>query len=104
MNIPNMEERRPLALGAASNTTDNKAPTTDPKSAPILPDSADLVAGVFVLVVSVPDDPEPRHRRRVFLQAQPAQRAADRAVARGHRAEVVLCRLVPETHGWGMSA
>ncbi len=104
MNIPNMEGRRPHTLGTASNTTDNKAPTTDPKSAPILPDSADLVAGVFVLVVTVPGDPEPRHRRRVFLQAQPAQRAADRAVARGHRAEVVLCRLVPETHGWGMSA
>ncbi|MCV7627963.1 hypothetical protein M3A82_001180 [Micrococcus luteus] len=54
--------------------------------------------------MTVPDDPEPRHRRRVFLQAQPAQRAADRAVARGHRAEVVLCRLVPETHGWEESA
>ena len=98
MNIPNMEERRPLALGTASNPTDS-APTTDPNLSLILPDSADLVAGVFVLVVTVPGDPEPRHRRRVFLQAQPAQRAADRAVTRGHRAEVVLCRLVPETHG-----
>lgn len=98
MNIPNMEERRPLTPGTASNHTDS-APTTDPNLPPILPDSADLVAGVFVLVVSVPNDPEPRHRRRVFLQAQPAQRAADRAVARGHRAEVVLCRLVPETYG-----
>lgn len=103
MNIPNMEGRRPLALGAASNPTDS-APTTDPNLSPILPDSADLVAGVFVLVVTVPNDPEPRHRRRVFLQAQPAQRAADRAVARGHRAEVVLCRLVPETNGWDVTA
>lgn len=103
MTTPHMEERRPHALGAASNHTDS-APTADPNLSPILPDSADLVAGVFVLVVTVPDDPEPRHRRRVFLQAQPAQRAADRAVARGHRAEVVLCRLVPETHGWEESA
>ena len=103
MNIPNMEERRPLALGTASNPTDS-APTTDPNLPPILPDSSDLVAGVFVLVVTVPGDPEPRHRRRVFLQAQPAQRAADRAVARGHRAEVVLCRLVPEGHGWQVTA
>ena len=103
MTTPHMEERRPIALGTASNPTDS-APTTDPNLSPILPDSSDLVAGVFVLVVSVPNDPEPRHRRRVFLQAQPAQRAADRAVARGHRAEVVLCRLVPETHGWEESA
>ena len=104
MNIPNMEERRPLALGAASMNPTDPATTNAPESAPILPDSSDLVAGVFVLVVTVPNDPEPRHRRRVFLQAQPAQRAADRAVARGHRAEVVLCRLVPESHGWEESA
>ena len=95
--FPSKNERRPLALGTASNPTD-PATTSEPESVPILPDSADLVAGV-VLVVTVPDDPEPRHRRRVFLQAQPAQRAADRAITRGHRAEVVLCRLVPETYG-----
>lgn len=96
--FPSKNERRPHTLGTASNPTDS-APTTDPNLSPILPDSADLVAGVFVLVVTVPNDPEPRHRRRVFLQAQPAQRAADRAVTRGHRAEVILCRLVPETYG-----
>lgn len=100
---PNMEERRPLTLGTASNSTDS-ASTPDPNLSSILPDSSALVAGVFVLVVTVPSDPEPRHRRRVFLQAEPAQRAADRAVARGHRAEVVLCRLVPETHGWEETA
>lgn len=103
MNIPNMEERRPHTLGTASNHTDS-APTEDPNLPLILPDSADLVAGVFVLVVTVHGDPEPRHRRRVFLQAQPAQRAADRAITRGHRAEVVLCRLVPEGHGWQVTA
>ena len=103
MNIPNMEERRPLALGAASNHTDS-APTADPNLSPILPDSADLVAGVFVLVVTVPDDPEPRHRRRTFFSLKAAERAAARAVTRGHRAEVVLCRLVPETHGWEVTA
>ncbi|WP_141724165.1 hypothetical protein [Micrococcus luteus] len=98
MNIPNMEERRPLTPGTASNHTDS-APTTDPNLPPILPDSADLVAGVFVLVVIVPDDPEPRHRRRTFFSLKAAERAAARAVTRGHRAEVVLCRLVPETYG-----
>ena len=98
MNIPNMEERRPHTLGTASNHTDS-APTTDPNLPPILPDSSDLVAGVFVLVVTVPDDPEPRHRRRTFFSLKAAERAAARAVTRGHRAEVVLCRLVPETYG-----
>lgn len=98
MNIPNMEERRPLAPGAASNHTDS-APTEDPNLPLILPDSADLVAGVFVLVVTVPDDPEPRHRRRTFFNLKAAERAAARAITRGHRAEVVLCRLVPETYG-----
>lgn len=103
MNIPNMEERRPLTPGTASNHTDS-APTTDPNLPPILPDSADLVAGVFVLVVIVPDDPEPRHRRRTFFSLKAAERAAARAVTRGHRAEVILCRLVPETYGWEESA
>ena len=98
MNIPNMEERRPHTLGTASNHTDS-APTTDPNLSPILPDSADLVAGVFVLVVTVPDDPEPRHRRRTFFNLKAAERAAARAITRGHRAEVVLCRLVPESYG-----
>ena len=101
--FPSKNERRPLALGAASNHTDS-APTTDPNLSPILPDSADLVAGVFVLVVTVPDDPEPRRRRRTFFSLKAAERAAARAVTRGHRAEVVLCRLVPETHGWAVTA
>lgn len=104
MTTPHMEERRPRGKGTAFQKPTDPATTNAPKSAPSLADAADLVAGVFVLVVTVPGDPEPRHRRRVFLQAQPAQRAADRAVARGHRAEVVLCRLVPEGHGWEETA
>lgn len=103
MTMPTNAERRPHTLGAASNHTDS-APTTDPNLPPILPDSADLVAGAFVLVVTVPDDPEPRHRRRTFFNLKAAERAAARAVTRGHRAEVILCRLVPETHGWEATA
>lgn len=92
MTGPRHEERRPHKAGAASN----KSFGGDPLS---VPDAADLVTGVFVLVVTVPAHPDPHHRRRVYLQAQPAQRAADRAVERGHHAEVVLCRLVPEDSG-----
>lgn len=101
MSLSHMEERRPRGKGTAFQKPADPATTNAPKSAPTLPDAADLVAGVFVLVVTVLGDPDPRHRRRVFLQAQPAQRAADRAVERGHHAEVVLCRLVPEgIAGW----
>ena len=90
---PGHEERRLHGTETASAKSLNGDP-------PILPGADDLVRGVFVLVVEVPTESEPRHRRRVFLQAQPAQRAADRAVERGHRADVVLCRLEPvETPG-----
>lgn len=44
MTMPTNAERRPLALGAASNHTDS-APTEDPNLSLILPDSSDLVAG-----------------------------------------------------------
>ena len=92
---------QPAAHGPALEQTINPATTTGQVHAASLPETADLVNGVFVLVVTVSGDPEPRHRRRVFLQAQPAQLAADRAVMRGHHAEVVLCRLVPEgIGGW----
>jgi len=99
MSLSHMEERRPLTPGTASVNPTDPATTNAPRSASILPDAADLVAGVFVLVVTVPDDPEPRHRRRTFFSLKAAERAAARAVTRGHRAEVVLCRLVPETYG-----
>lgn len=99
MSLSHMEERRPLTLGTASVNPTDPATTNAPRSAPILPDAADLVAGVFVLVVTVPDDPEPRRRRRTFFSLKAAERAAARAVTRGHRAEVILCRLVPETYG-----
>ncbi|MER6987114.1 hypothetical protein AB0M33_07265 [Micrococcus luteus] len=104
MTTPNMEGRRPHTPGTASNIKTKSGPTKKLISPSIVPESADLVAGVFVLVVIVPDDPEPRHRRRTFFSLQAAERAAARAITRGQHAEVVLCRLVPETHGWGETA
>lgn len=50
------------------------------------------VDGSFVLVVHVTGD---RYRRRCFLTAQSAQRAADRATARGDNATVYLAELKP---------
>lgn len=104
MSVSHMEERRPRGKGTAFQKPTDPATTNAPKSAPILPDAADLVNGVFVLVVTVPGDPEPRHRRRTFFSLKAAERAAARAVTRGQRAEVVLCRLVPETYGWAVTA
>ena len=48
--------------------------------------------GALVLVVRTPAG---RFRRRCFLAVASAERAADRARAAGHHAEVVLCQLVP---------
>lgn len=53
---------------------------------------AEHVDGAFVLVVRVTGD---RYRRRCFLTAASAQRAADRALARGENATVFLAELRP---------
>ncbi len=55
-------------------------------------DDCTALAGVLVLVVHLP---EGRERRRVLLTVAAAQRAAARAEAAGHRADVVLCQLMP---------
>lgn len=51
-----------------------------------------LLNGTFVVVVDLGGD---RMKRRVYLNLPSAQRAADRAVERGHTARVVLCELAP---------
>lgn len=107
MNIPNMEERRPHTPGTASNTTDNKAPATDPKSAPILPEApraVDMLNGVFVVLVAHKVTGELRYRRRIFLDLRAAERHAARCTMNGQRASVTLCRLAPVHEfagGWG---
>lgn len=53
-----------------------------------------VVQGTFVVVVFLPSE---RVRRRVFLALASAQRHADLARARGHRARVVLAKLEPVT-------
>jgi hypothetical protein len=50
------------------------------------------VDGTFVLVVRTTDD---RYRRRCFLSAGSAERAARNAQAAGHNAEVYLAELKP---------
>jgi hypothetical protein len=62
-------------------------PTNDP-----LDDIAAHIDGTFVLVVRTTDD---RYRRRCFLSAASAERAARKAQAAGHEAEVYLAELKP---------
>lgn len=53
---------------------------------------AEHVDGSFVLVVHVTGG---RYRRRCFLSAASAQRAADRALARGENVRIYLAELRP---------
>ena len=101
MTTPHMEERRPLTLGTASNPT-GPATTNAAESTSILADAADLLEGVHVLIVAVQEADRVRYRRRFMLSLDAAQKAADRAVMRGHRASIVLARVAPvETvSGW----
>ena len=97
MMLPNMEERRPHTLGTASMNPTDPATTREPESAPILPDAADLLEGVHVLIVAVQEPERVRYRRRFMLSL-----AAARATMRGHRASIILARVAPvETiAGW----
>jgi hypothetical protein len=89
---------RPLEQGAASNTTSpatgfavNSKPV---KLTPVdaLDEIAHHVDGTFVLVVKVSGG---KYRRRCFLSAASAERAARNASEAGHNAEVFLAELKP---------
>lgn len=74
--------------GAALETPAKKSET----SLTALDDIARHVDGAFVVVVKVTGD---KYRRRCFLTAASAQRAADRAVGRGESATVYMAQLKP---------
>lgn len=57
-------------------------------------DPAGLVDGVYVVVVHTRTvDGSPRWSRRLYLSLHSAQKSLDRAVMRGQRAYLVLCKL-----------
>lgn len=101
MMTSHMEERRPHTLGTASNPTD-PATTSEPESAPILPDTADLLEGVHVLIVAIQEPERVRYRRRFMYSLDAAEKAMNRAVMRGHRASIVLARIneTETVRGW----
>ena len=87
--MPGDRNRPSLATGAARMNLDNGslAPVTDP-----LDEIAHHIDGAFVLVVRVTGG---RYRRRCFLSAASAERAARKALEAGHNAEVFLAELRP---------
>ena len=94
MTMPTNAERRPQSTGTAF-APHQSAATNGQVHTASLPDAADLLEGVHVLVVAVDHPDGPRYRRRFMLSLDSAQKAADRAVMRGHRASIVLARVAP---------
>lgn len=80
------EERRPHQEAASTSIA---LDTTT------LPDPADMLNGVHVVVVAYKVHGELRYRRRFYVNLTAAQRAHDRAIERGQHASIVLCRLQP---------
>jgi hypothetical protein len=75
---------------ATGSAVDSKPAKLTPADA--LDDIAQHVDGAFVLVVKVSG---PKYRRRCFLTAASAERAARNALEAGHNAEVFLAELKP---------
>ena len=80
---PEWENPEPATISTAIKTETSLNP---------LDDIARHVDGTFVVVVKVTGG---RYRRRCFLTAASAQRAADRAIQRGETATVYLAELKP---------
>lgn len=59
-----------------------------------LDDVAHALSGAFVVVVEVTGEPV-KYRRRPYLSAAAAERAASRALERGQNARVYLAELTP---------
>lgn len=105
------ELRDAAALGgrtegeAVNNQPGGLPPTIPTATDPRADDTATAPNGMaatlsgYAVVVTVPADPEPRTRRRLYLSLHSAQKAVQRAEARGLDAQLVLVRMVPEGVG-----
>ena len=90
MSMPPDRELRPQADNLEASKS--KVATGSLDSLTALDDIARHVDGTFVVVVKVTGG---KYRRRCFLTAASAQRAADRPVERGESATVYLAELKP---------
>lgn len=96
--LDHAKRNRPAANGAASNViTDGDSFSLD-----ALDDNARYVDGAFVVVVEVTGG---KYRRRCYLTAASAERAAHRATERGENATVYMAELKPlwKLQGGGLS-
>ncbi|MCV7645454.1 hypothetical protein M3A80_009420 [Micrococcus luteus] len=94
MTMPTNAERRPQSTGTAF-APHHYAATNGQVHTASLPDAADLLEGVFVVLVARKVDGETRYRRRIFLDLRAAERHAARQTMNGHRTAVTPCRLAP---------
>jgi len=98
---PNNDNARLDGAGAINNNQDpGDGISTSPSLLPVdlLDEIAHHVDGTFVLVVKVTGG---RYRRRCFLSAASAEKAARNALEAGHNATVFLAELKPL---WKLSA
>lgn len=102
MNAPREERSRPAEDGTATQesiagqASQSLRPAADTRR----PDTHTVAAAKgYAVLVTVPGDPEPRTRRRLFLSLHSAQRAVERSEARGLDAQLMLVRLIPEGVG-----
>jgi hypothetical protein len=91
------ERERPQAVTNLRATTSARDSTTIVSAASDYYLDAELrVIGAIVAVV---DTSQGKPRRRIFLTLAAAEKAVFRARMNGHRASVVLCKLIPVNGG-----
>lgn len=86
MSLPKAERRPQMGTASTKSFGGDES---------ILAEPADLLNGVFVVLVARQSAGEVRYRRSVYFNLPAAQRAQDRAVMRGQKASITLCRLTP---------
>lgn len=94
MSAPPGKRQRPRVDTGTESTTKASATTTTGRQSNGLPDETAVTGPVVAVAVWVKmkDD---RERRCLFLSVAAAQRAVERAAARGVSARVRVCALVP---------
>lgn len=86
MTLPSAQEGRPPRGPAPEIASAG--------STAMVPQATDLSLYVDTYAVIV-ETTDLKHRRRVYLSLHSAEKAADRARAAGHRAELFLVRMTP---------
>lgn len=97
MSVLREERSRPAGDGTA--TQESNAGQALTSLVPTAPNGTAATLTGYAVLVTIPADHDPRTRRRLYLSLHSAQRAMERAEARGLDAQLLLVRLVPEGVG-----